>query len=66
MIEKYEYQEKSKEVAIFFFIRNFAYSGMFRYNKKGEFNVPYPGIAIIEKIYLKNLTIYNQKSLFHI
>ena len=36
---------KAKEIAIFFFIRNFAYSGMFRYNKKGEFNVPYGGIG---------------------
>jgi DNA adenine methylase len=38
-------------IACFFFIRNFCYSGMFRYNKNGDFNVPYGGIA------------YNRKSL---
>ncbi|MCF6172793.1 MAG: DNA adenine methylase [Campylobacteraceae bacterium] len=36
-------------VAIFFFIRNFAYSGMFRYNKNGGFNVPYGGIGYNRK-----------------
>jgi len=36
-------------VAIFFFIRNFAYSGMFRYNKSGGFNVPYGGIGYNRK-----------------
>ena len=35
--------------AIFLFIRNFAYSGMFRYNSKGDFNVPYGGIAYNRK-----------------
>jgi DNA adenine methylase len=31
--------------SIYFFIRNYTYSGMFRYNSKGEFNVPYGGIG---------------------
>ena len=31
--------------AIYFFIRNYTYSGMFRYNTNGEFNVPYGGIG---------------------
>jgi len=31
--------------AIYFFIRNYTYSGMFRYNAEGEFNVPYGGIG---------------------
>ena len=31
--------------AIYFFIRNYSYSGMFRYNANGEFNVPYGGIG---------------------
>jgi len=31
--------------AIYFFIRNYTYSGMFRYNSNGEFNVPYGGIG---------------------
>ena len=37
--------------ALFLFIRNYTYSGMFRYNDSGEFNVPYGG------------TSYNSKSL---
>ena len=31
--------------SIYFFIRNYTYSGMFRYNSNGEFNVPYGGIG---------------------
>jgi DNA adenine methylase len=31
--------------SIYFFIRNYTYSGMFRYNARGEFNVPYGGIG---------------------
>jgi DNA adenine methylase len=31
--------------SIYFFIRNYTYSGMFRYNADGEFNVPYGGIG---------------------
>lgn len=35
--------------AIFLFVRNFAYSGMFRYNSNGDFNVPYGGIGYNNK-----------------
>lgn len=38
-------------VATYIFIREYAYSSMFRYNSKGEFNVPYGGNS------------YNKKSL---
>src|SRR5690625_6616588 len=31
--------------AIYLFIRQMCYSSMFRYNKSGEFNVPYGGIS---------------------
>lgn len=41
--------------AVFLFIRNFAYSGMFRYNAKGEFNVPYGGIAYNRKNFSKKV-----------
>jgi len=41
--------------AIFLFIRNFAYSGMFRYNSKGEFNVPYGGIGYNKKNFIKKI-----------
>ena len=41
------------QTALFFFLRNFAYSGMFRFGPHGNFNVPYGGIA------------YNSKHLTH-
>jgi DNA adenine methylase len=47
-IKKYEISD-SFATAIFFFIRNYAYSGMFRYNKSGGFNVPYGGIGYNRK-----------------
>ena len=52
--EKYNIQNAFKS-AIFLFIRNFAYSGMFRYNSSGEFNVPYGGIAYNNKNYSKKI-----------
>lgn len=44
--------------ALFFFIRNYAYSGMFRYSSKGDFNVPYGGIAYNNKLMSKKLNYY--------
>jgi len=49
--------------AIFLFIRNYAYSGMFRYNSKGEFNVPYGGIAYNKKNFLKKVDYLKSKAL---
>ncbi len=49
--------------ALFFFIRNYAYSGMFRYSSKGEFNVPYGGIAYNSKLMKKKLAYYRSKPL---
>lgn len=46
--EEYKVEESVKS-AVFFFIRNFAYSGMFRYNASGHFNVPYGGIGYNRK-----------------
>ncbi len=34
-----------KHIAIFYYIREFCYGSMFRYNLKGEFNIPYGGIS---------------------
>lgn len=49
--------------ALFFFMRNYAYSGMFRYSSKGEFNVPYGGIAYNSKLLGKKLQYYKSKKL---
>ena len=37
------------QAAVFFFVREFCYSSMFRYNSRGEFNVPYGGISYNNK-----------------
>lgn len=39
---------KALHIACFYFIRNYCYSSMFRFNKKGEFNVPYGGLSYNE------------------
>ncbi len=44
--------------ALFLFIRNYAYSGMFRYNSRGDFNVPYGGIGYNGKSMRKKLDYY--------
>ncbi|MDE6340504.1 MAG: DNA adenine methylase [Muribaculaceae bacterium] len=49
--------------ALFLFIRNYAYSGMFRYSSKGEFNVPYGGIAYNRKSLKKKLDYYRSTPL---
>lgn len=49
--------------ALFYFIRNYAYSGMFRYSSKGEFNVPYGGIAYNSKLMSKKLNYYRSRDL---
>ena len=44
--------------ALFLFIRNYCYSGMFRYNDDGKFNVPYGGIAYNSKSLTKKIDYY--------
>lgn len=46
---------KGHQAAIFFFIREYCYSSMFRYNNKGEFNVPYGGISYNRKNFQKKV-----------
>ena len=49
--------------ALFFFIRNYCYSGMFRYNINGDFNVPYGGMAYNSKTLDKKIEYYHSKGL---
>ena len=44
-----------RQAAIFFFVREYCYSSMFRYNAKGEFNVPYGGISYNRKDFQKKI-----------
>jgi len=61
-ISKYKIND-SFATAIFFFIRNYAYSGMFRYNKSGGFNVPYGGIGYNRKNLSKKVSYLQSKEL---
>ncbi len=59
-------RNKVLHTAMFFFIRNYAYSGMFRYSSKGVFNVPYGGIAYNSKMLRKKLDYYRSgEVLYH-
>lgn len=56
-------EDKALATSMFVFIRNYAYSGMFRYNDKGEFNVPYGGIGYNHKTMRKKMSYYQSHSL---
>ena len=58
-----DYQDKALSTALFVFIRNYAYSGMFRYNTNGLFNVPYGGIAYNNKFLDKKISYYKSPQL---
>ena len=57
--------KKNKELltALFVFIRNYSYSGMFRYNREGDFNVPYGGIAYNTKLLDKKIDYYKSNEI---
>lgn len=61
------YNRKSDDTklhcALFFFIRNYAYSGMFRYSGNGLFNVPYGGMAYNSKSLSRKIAYYKSKPL---
>lgn len=42
-------------IANFYFIREYCYGSMFRYNKKGEFNIPYGGMSYNRKQFYKKI-----------
>ncbi len=49
--------------AIFYFIREFCYASMFRYNKNGKFNVPYGGISYNRKEFTKKINYIGSKKI---
>lgn len=46
-------QEPQLKTALYFFIREYSYSGMFRYNAEGLFNVPFGGNTYAKKSFLE-------------
>lgn len=61
-VDKYNVSDAVRS-AIFLFIRNFAYSGMFRYNSSGHFNVPYGGIGYNRKNFQKKVDYLKSENL---
>lgn len=52
-----------KQSSLFYFIREFCYGAMFRYNSQGEFNIPYGGMAYNKKNLRRKVdNIFNQKT----
>ncbi|MGN0144559.1 MAG: DNA adenine methylase [Clostridium sp.] len=51
--------------AVFYFIRDYCYSAMFRYNANGEFNVPYGGISYNKKDFKKKIDYINSEKLIN-
>ncbi len=49
--------------AIYFFLREFCYSSMFRYNAKGQFNVPYGGISYNRKTLTRKIDYFSSSEL---
>ena len=49
--------------ALFVYLRNFAYSGMFRYNANGDFNVPYGGMSYNHKNIEQKICYYHSPEL---
>jgi len=47
--DKFVPSNKEEEVAQFYFIREFCYGSMFRFNKDGKFNIPYGGASYNNK-----------------
>ncbi|MFW6009447.1 MAG: DNA adenine methylase [archaeon] len=53
---------KEKHIAVFYYIREFCYGSMFRYNSSGEFNIPYGGISYNKKDFSSKIDrLFNKK-----
>ncbi|RZK44094.1 MAG: hypothetical protein EOO90_00085 [Pedobacter sp.] len=48
--------DNAKAAANWYFIREFCYGAMFRFNKKGDFNIPYGGIAYNTRKFRKKIS----------
>jgi len=53
--DAFEPNNREQEVAAFFFIREYCYGSMFRFNRNGKFNIPYGGIAYNKKDFGKKI-----------
>ena len=52
-----------ENTANYYFVREYCYGSMFRFNKKGEFNIPYGGLSYNNKNFLNKIErIFSKKS----
>ena len=70
MYFRYLYNNKKKlklsdefYCAVFYFVRDYCYASMFRYNANGEFNVPYGGISYNRKDFKKKIDYLSSNEL---
>lgn len=63
---EYNRLSKPRKVAIYLFIREYCYSSMFRFNKNGEFNVPYGGVSYNKKSLETKIDYYKSKEVRHL
>ena len=62
-IEEYQINE-GFATAIFYFIREYCYASMFRYNAEGKFNVPYGGISYNRKDFSKKIRYLESEEIY--
>ncbi|MCR4323505.1 MAG: DNA adenine methylase [Nanoarchaeota archaeon] len=56
--------DEGKYIATYYFIREFCYGSMFRFNEKGEFNIPYGGISYNKKNFRKKVQeLFSEKAM---
>lgn len=58
--------ENELHIALFFYLREFCYSSMFRYNSSGEFNVPYGGLSYNNKNFASKIEYTRNQELHNI
>jgi len=55
---------EAKKMANYYFIREFCYGSMFRFSSKGDFNIPYGGIAYNRKNFRKKVDAIFSKNVY--
>jgi DNA adenine methylase len=68
--EQYNKSRKNKEISneriiMFYLIRELCYAAMFRFNKKGEFNIPFGGNSYVDKDLLKKYSDMTSKNMIN-
>ena len=58
-----EKQFKERHLSYFYYLREYCYSSMFRFNSSDEFNVPYGGMAYNKKYFNKKIELLKSKEL---